>query len=76
MTVGRVSRGSITSSIMPFSAAMYTSMILRKSSISSARFASGSSAASTSLRKMISTAPSAPITEISALGQATIRSGS
>src|SRR5437667_295626 len=43
-------------------------MILRKFSTSSARLASGSSAASTCLRKMISTAPSAPMTLISAVG--------
>ena len=38
--------------------------------------ATGSSASSTCLRITISTAPSAPMTLISALGQATIRSGS
>src|ERR1019366_4238488 len=74
--VSRVSRGSITSSITSLPAATYTSKILRKPSISSAFLAAGSSAASTCLRKAISTTPSAPITLISALGQATIRSGS
>ena len=61
---------------MSLPAAKYTSMMPRKFAISSARLASGSSASWTSLRKMISTAPSAPITLISAVGQATIRSGS
>jgi hypothetical protein len=41
---GRVSRGSITSSIMSLPAAMYTSMIRRNSAISSAGLASGSGA--------------------------------
>src|SRR5262249_12709387 len=67
----RVSRGSMTSSTYPRSAAWYG---LRNrssySTINSARRASGSEAASISLRKMMLTAPSAPITAISADGHA------
>ena len=41
-----------------------------------ARSASGLAAAAISLRKMILVPPSGPMTEISAVGHATIRSGS
>src|SRR5437764_10515271 len=53
--VARVSRGSITSSIMSLLAATYTSMVFRKVSISSRFMAAGFSAAYTCLRKLLST---------------------
>src|SRR5690606_13891203 len=66
-----VSRGSLTSSPSPSSAARYG--VLKRASesaISSARCASGSSASFSSRRKITFTAPWAPITAISAGGQA------
>src|SRR5439155_5341460 len=73
MSFGRVSRGSITSSTYPRAAATYgfakrstyspTSWLLRSS---------GSSALAISSRWMTFTAPSGPITAISADGQATL----
>ncbi len=51
-------------------------MFWRTASSIASRVASGSSEASIAERPMMLTAPSAPITEISAPGQATIRSGS
>src|SRR5262245_2193572 len=71
----RVSAGSITSSSLAWPAAMYGSMLARISSASSSRRAvraSSSSIASSCLRWMMFTAPSGPMTAISAVGQATM----
>src|SRR6266516_3719777 len=68
---GLVSAGSITSSTKPRSAAAYgVENLSRYSRISSARFCPGSSARSISLLNTMLTAPSAPITAISAVGHA------
>src|SRR5258708_6699049 len=76
MITRRVSAGSITSSIIAQPAARYGVIDFRMVSTSCARLASGLSDASTCLLKIMFTAPSGPITEISAKGQATIVSGS
>ncbi len=71
ITFGRVSRGSITSSINPRSAA--TNGLAKRSwnsSIFCLRAAALSSAAASSRRYTIFTAPSAPMTAISAVGYA------
>src|SRR5205823_10373508 len=75
MITRRVSDGSITSSIIAQPAARYGVICARIVSTSFARVASGSSDASTCLLKMMLTAPSGPMTEISANGHATIASG-
>src|SRR5205823_3157497 len=72
----RVSAGSMTSSIIAQPAARYGLIWARIVSINCARVASGLSEASTCLLKMMLTAPSGPMTEISANGQATMVSGS
>src|SRR4051794_8366779 len=71
----RVSAGSITSSSWAWPAAIYGSMLARISSASSSRLAArsvSSSITSSVLRWMMLTAPSGPITAISAVGHATM----
>src|SRR5262245_15590773 len=72
-TAWRVSAGSITSSTSAWPAATYGSMFLRISSASSSRFCGRSSSGTSSRvrRWMMLTAPSGPMTAISAVGQAT-----
>src|SRR5690349_715600 len=75
ISAGRVRDGAITSSTYPRSAAVNGfANRSRYSSTSSARRVSGSSAASSSLRKTMLTAPSGPITATSAVGQAKLKS--
>src|SRR3990172_9695278 len=74
-TRGRVSLGSMTSSTYPRLAAMYGfANRAVYSSVSRRRSEAGSAAAAISSRKMMLTAPSTPITAISALGQARLMS--
>src|SRR6478609_8751471 len=71
MSRGRVSAGSITSSMNPRSAAAYgVENFSRYSVMSSARRPAGSSDRSISFLNTMLTAPSAPITAISAVGHA------
>ena len=72
----RVSAGSMMSSTIAQDAAMNGSMVSRTVPANAALAAAGSSAAAICLVKMMSTAPSGPITEISAVGHATSVSGS
>src|SRR5450755_817162 len=71
----RVSEGSMMSSTRPRAAETYgVENVSRYSCTSSAFLATGSSAAAISLRKTTPAAPWAPITAISAVGQANTRS--
>src|SRR5436305_374413 len=75
MRAGLVSRGSIMSSRYPRAAATYgCANFSRYSSILASVAAAGSLLSRISLRKRISTAPFGPITAISAVGQATLKS--
>ena len=76
MITRRVSAGSMMSSTIAHDAAMKGSMVWRTAAAYSARAADGSSDAAICLVKMMSTAPSGPMTEISAVGHATNVSGS
>src|SRR5216683_621335 len=71
----RVSAGSMTSSIIAQPAAMYGLICARIASNIRERVSSGLSEASICLLKMMFTAPSGPMTEISANGHATSTSG-
>jgi len=71
ISLRRVIRGGITSSMNPRAAATYgLANFSRNSATSSARYAAGSAASSISRRYRTLTAPSGPITAISAVGQA------
>ena len=71
----RMAAGSMTSSMKPWPAAMNGFItVSRNSSTFSCRLAARSSAAAMSRRKMMLAAPSAPMTAISALGNASTRS--
>jgi hypothetical protein len=69
-----VSAGSMTSSMWACPAATYGSMLARSSSTMARRAAvrSSSGTAANSLRPMMLTMPSGPMTAISAVGQATM----